>query len=70
VLNRYGKNTVWTYILHPVMLGLIVGVTSFAGFSDLTKTVPFGLMSAIITFVTLMEADSRNALKSLKGKTF
>jgi surface polysaccharide O-acyltransferase-like enzyme len=70
VLNRYGKNTVWTYILHPVMLGIIVGVTSFAGFSDLAKTVPFGFTSAIITFVTLMEADSRNALKSLKGKTF
>jgi surface polysaccharide O-acyltransferase-like enzyme len=63
IFNRYGKHSLWGYILHPAFLGLLIAISQFLGTFAGLKLMDSILWSIIITgisYVITMEIISRD----------
>ncbi len=66
-LALYGRQTVWTYILHVIPVSVIIGAGRLSGIG-IEDNLPFSIVSAICIYVFLMEAESRDTASKIYQK--
>ncbi|MFB6116067.1 MAG: acyltransferase [Candidatus Nanosalina sp.] len=58
LFNRYGKNTLWIYIIHPIGLGVLVGLAGFAerytGIEIMSNLI-FNIFATIVAYFGISE---------------
>ena len=75
LFNRYGENTLWIYILHPVILGVLIGVVGVIGQELSVNLMNSMILTILITLVayfvlsTLVLRYSGNVLRPMISKT-
>lgn len=70
-INGYGKKTLWIYILHPIALGLIMGigiVLTQSSENSLAENIMWSIGATLIAYFGLSEIVMRSPMERLKER--
>jgi surface polysaccharide O-acyltransferase-like enzyme len=72
-INTYGRNTLWIYILHPIMLAVILGIggiTTGRGVSFIVENIWLSMLVTLVAYLSLSEIVIRTPQGKIKTKIF
>jgi len=58
VFNKYGRHTLWAYILHPALLGAFLGITRFIEYYlkvDIAANIVWSILISGLTYKLIMD---------------
>lgn len=67
IFNKYGKNTLWIYMLHPLILGVFIGATGIISQKinvNLMNSMTLTVLITLIAYFTLSKLVLRHQYKS------
>lgn len=70
-INCYGKKTLWIYILHPILIGLLVGLGGIMaqnGGNFIVENIGWSIGVTLIAFFGLSEIVIRSPVKRLRDR--